>query len=92
MYSVDCGSTMFGLIEFFQLLLKRSEKMLIDVSEIIDIVQNIDEVLVISDFWTITKKSNIFYIHGRTAPYSHTLNFTEGGTPNDAYLDFCQLT
>lgn len=90
-YSVDCGSTMFGLVEFFQLLLKRSEKLLIDVSEIVDIVQNIDEVLVLTDVWTFAVKPNVFYVHSRNGQYSHTLNFTEGGTSNDAYLDFCQL-
>lgn len=58
-YSISAWSTMFWLIEFFQLLLKRSEAWLIDVSEIVDVVTTVDEVLVISDNATLTAKSKI---------------------------------
>lgn len=58
-YSVSCASTMFWLTEFFQLLLKRSDKLLIDVSEIVDVVIALNEVLVITDGFIWTKKSNI---------------------------------
>lgn len=52
---------MFGLIEFFQLLLRRSENLLIDVSEIVDIVKTIDEVVTIGESWTLTKKERPFF-------------------------------
>lgn len=57
-YSVEAWSTMFWIIEFFQLLLKRSEKLLIDVSEIVDVVQNIDKTITIQPLFTFTKKEN----------------------------------
>lgn len=59
-YSVDCWSTMFWIIEFFQLLLKKSENLQIDVSEIIDIVTNDDETITISPVFTFTKKDSTF--------------------------------
>jgi hypothetical protein len=56
-YKVTCGSTMFGLIEFFQLLLKQTGKLIIDVAEIVDIVQNIDEVISIDELYSFISKS-----------------------------------
>lgn len=47
---------MFGLIEFFQLLLRRSENLLIDVSEIVDIVKTVDEVIAITELYRVYKK------------------------------------
>ena len=51
---------MFGIIEFFQLLLKKSDNLQIDVSEIIDIVQNDDETISITPNFTFTQKLSTF--------------------------------
>lgn len=59
-YSVTCGSTMFGLIEFFQLLLKRTSNLLIDIQELVDIVVNDDETITIGDVVNTTKQTNEF--------------------------------
>jgi len=52
---------MFGLIEFFQLLLRRSDNLLIDVSEIVDIVKTIDEVVTIGETYNVVKKERPFF-------------------------------
>jgi len=57
-YTVECWSTMFWLIEFFQLLLKKSTDLSIDDSEIIDIVENQDETITISDSLSTTVKNS----------------------------------
>lgn len=54
-YNVTCGSTMFWLTEFFQLLLKKSSIMEIDVSELVDIVVNQDETISILPVFVLTK-------------------------------------
>lgn len=59
-YSVDCASTMFGLIEFFQYLLKQSWKLSDDASELVDIVVNADETITITFNAVFTKKSKTF--------------------------------
>lgn len=46
-YSISCGSTLYGLTEFFQYLLKKTETGNIDASELVDVVQTIDETLII---------------------------------------------
>lgn len=91
-HKITAGSTMFGLIEFFQLLLKKSDNLLIDVNEQVDIVKNIDETLEIEDVYTFTQKSDVFYAHSRTGDYSYDLTFTEWWTSNDAYCDFSQVS
>lgn len=55
-YKVDCASTMFGIIEFFQLLLKKSRKNAVDLSELVDIVVNQDETITITPTLLFTKK------------------------------------
>lgn len=91
-YTISAGSTMFGLIEFFQMLLKKTDDLNVDVNEQVDIVKNIDETLEIEDVYTFTQKTDVFYAHSRTGEYSHTLTFTEGGTANDAYCGFSQVS
>lgn len=81
---------MFGLIEFFQLLLRRSENLLIDVSEIVDIVKTIDEVVSIGEVYRVLKRSTPWYAHTYTVPFSINTIGTEGGSPNDAYADYCE--
>lgn len=59
-YSVDCASTMFGLIEFFQYLLKQSWKLSDDASELVDIVINTDETITLTFNTVFTQKSETF--------------------------------
>lgn len=59
-YSVDCGSTAFGIIEFFQLLLKKTDNLSVDVSEIIDIVVNQDETITLTPAFVFTHKTAPF--------------------------------
>jgi hypothetical protein len=76
-YSVESGSTLFGLIEFFQLLMKRSAKDTVDVSELVDVVHTVDEVMIIGDVITKRKKAPPFYAHSRTGNYVYILDLTE---------------
>lgn len=76
-YSVSCGSTLYGLTEFFQYLLKKTETGNLDTSEIVDVVQTFDETIIIADTWITKKKSAPFYAHTRNLPYAATLTFTE---------------
>lgn len=89
-YSITCGSTLYGLTEFFQYILKKASKGEIDVNELVDVVTTVDETLVMGDVLTTRKLSAAgpWYIHSRTWQYSYTLTLTEGGTPRDAYMDF----
>jgi hypothetical protein len=59
-YNVTVSSTLFGITEFLQLLLRRSDRWEVDVSEIVDIVVNIDEVITVQDAYTFTKKTTPF--------------------------------
>lgn len=81
---------MFGLIEFFQLLLKRSDRLMIDVSELVDVVKTIDETIIIGDSWRFVKRGPPWYAHTNNQQYNGTIIGTEGGTANDAYADFCE--
>lgn len=58
-YQVECASTMFGIIEFFQLLLKKSRRSVVDLSELVDIVVNQDETITITPTLQFFQKSNI---------------------------------
>lgn len=87
-YDVTVGTTLYGLTEFFQYLLKMSGGGIIDDGEVVDNVTTIPDVVMIVDAVTPRTKSAIYYAHGREAKYSYNLSFTEGGTPNDAYADF----
>lgn len=55
-YSIQAGSTLFGLIEFFQLLLRKTDKLMIDVSEIVDVVKTIDETIIATDSYRFVKR------------------------------------
>lgn len=65
-YTVEAGTSLFGLIEFFQLLLKRSSKEAVDVSELIDIIYPVDETLIITDTVTHRKKTRPYFAHSRS--------------------------
>lgn len=89
-YSVSCASSMFGLIEFFQLLLRKTEKFEIEVSESVDIVETVDEVITITDTVARARRLRPWYVHGRALPYNGQLTLTEGGTSLDGYADYCE--
>lgn len=59
-YKVECASTMFWLIEFFQLLLKKTDRLESDASEIVDIVVNEDETITITFAAIFTQSPNEF--------------------------------
>lgn len=56
---------MYGLTEFLQFLLKKTENGLIDASELVDVVETDDETIIVIDAWITTKKPNVFYVHSR---------------------------
>lgn len=64
--SVQAGTTLYGLTEFFQFLLKTYGTGNIDAAELVDRVQPIDETIIFSDALTSTKKTSVFYAHSRT--------------------------
>lgn len=61
-YRIDAGSTMFWLIEFFQLLLKKTSDLMINDSEVVDILVSQDETITITFSSTQTQKSFLFYV------------------------------
>lgn len=79
-YTVNAGSTLYGITEFFQYLLKKTADTEIDENELVDIVITIDEVLEIADNYVFTQKTPPFY----------AMWPTPGMTPNDAYADFSE--
>lgn len=84
-YDVQASSTMFGIIEFMQLLLKRSEKLLIDVSEIVDIVQNIDETITIKENYSFTHTPVVYYAGDLQRQYWQFV-YESGSTTSDGVL------
>lgn len=60
-YTVNAGSTLYGITEFFQYLLKKTADTEIDENELVDIVITIDEVLEIADNYVFTQKTPPFY-------------------------------
>lgn len=68
---------MNGLIEFFQLLLKRTENLLIDVTELVDIVKAVDETIIITDYFRPYKRQRPWYAHNYNQPFSAATIGTE---------------
>ncbi len=79
-YSINAGSTLYGITEFFQYLLQKNAATEIDENELVDIVITDDEVLQMADNYVFTHK---------TAPF-YAMWPTPGMTPNDAYADFSE--
>lgn len=48
-YKVTASTTLFGVIEFFQMLLKKSDKIDVSPSELIDAMMNADETVTVTD-------------------------------------------
>jgi len=59
-YYIQASSTLFWIIEFFQLLLKRSDKIQIDENEIVDLIQNVDWEIQFTDAITTDVNSYIY--------------------------------
>lgn len=60
-YTVCASSTLFGLIEFIQMLLKRATRLDIDPSEIVDTILNVDETMTITPSDVFTKLDKTVY-------------------------------
>lgn len=60
-YKVTCSSSLFGIIEFFQLLLKKTSRLYLNEDAIIYIVTNVDEVITLTDDYVFTIKDNEFF-------------------------------
>lgn len=78
-HSLTCGSTLYGLTEFFQYILKKTSKGEVDVNELVDVVTTIDETLIFTDSIGYRKinKAGPWYAHTRTGQYSGSLTLTE---------------
>jgi hypothetical protein len=57
-YSVQASTSLFGMIEFLQLLLKRSETD-INQNEIVDILVALNEIVTIADAYVLTQKDKV---------------------------------
>lgn len=64
--SVQAGTTLYGLTEFFQYLLRMYGTGEIDSADLVDRVLPVNDTMIFSEVVTMTKKSNIFYAHSRT--------------------------
>lgn len=60
-YNVQCTTTLFGIIEFLQMLLKRTEDLTIDPAELVDTLENVDETITFTDSVVGTAKSKTVY-------------------------------
>lgn len=60
-YTVSAASTLFGLIEFIQMLLRRSDKLSINPSELVDTILNLDEIITIDPQYTFNKRDKVVY-------------------------------
>ena len=63
-FSVQAGTTLFGMIEFFQLLLNSRDNAgnVIDKSETVDIVENVDEIITLQENYVFTQKTAPFKV------------------------------
>lgn len=60
-YQVKASTTLFGLIEFIQMLLKRGSKLSTEPSELVDTILNVDEEIVLTPSFTLTAKNKVVY-------------------------------
>ena len=60
-YTVQASSTLFGLIEFIQMLLKRATRLDIEPSEIVDTILNVDETITLTPAHVFTALSKTVY-------------------------------
>ena len=60
-YTVTASSTLFGFIEFIQMLLRKSTKLSINPSELVDTILNVDETITATPAYTFTKLDKKVY-------------------------------
>lgn len=60
-YTVSASSTLFGFIEFVQMLLRRSDKLSINPSELVDSILNQDEIITLTPVFTPTALDKVVY-------------------------------
>lgn len=61
-YSITAGTTLLGLTEFFQLMLKRTDTVATDTNQQVDTVLNHDETVSIADAYTFTTLDESFEV------------------------------
>lgn len=79
-FSVTASSTLFGITEFLQLIFNRSNKVLIDTTEVVDIIKDLDEEIELGEQYRLTLAPGVFYAMG----------YAEDQTPRDAFADFSE--
>jgi hypothetical protein len=59
-YAVTAASVMYGVIEFFQMLVRRAQSVDLKPSDFLEIILNVDETVTVADAATYSKKSKTF--------------------------------
>lgn len=80
-YQVKCASTLFGIVEFLQMLLEKQDDLLADTDDFIDKLKNVNEMLDIGVTITLTVSN---------APWLATGDPPTPTTAQDAYASFCE--
>lgn len=60
-YTITASTTLFGIIEFFQMLLKKSDRIDLAPSELVDAIANADEEITFADLAPTTLKDKVVY-------------------------------
>lgn len=71
-YSVTASTTIFGLIEFMQMLLKRANQLTVSPSEVVDTILTVDETMTLADVITPVARDKTVYSGIKK---KHTLDF-----------------
>ena len=61
-HSVTCGSVLYGIIEFFQMLLKRTQKVDLKPTDYLELILNHDEEITLSDVHAFSQASKTYQI------------------------------
>lgn len=80
-YKVKCASTLFGIIEFLQMLLEKQDDLLADSDDFIDKLKNVNEIVDFGVNITTTQLS---------VPWLATGNPPAPTTSQDAYASLCE--
>ena len=59
-FEIECASSIFGIIEFFQLLLRQGRRLDDDTSEPVDVIVNQDETISLIEQYTFDVKTNVY--------------------------------
>lgn len=80
-YKVKCASTLFGIVEFLQMLLEKQDDLLADTDDFIDKLKNVNEKIDFGVVITLTQLS---------APWLATDDPPTPTTAQDAYASLCE--